>query len=446
MKRLPLVLAALLCLPLLNLEAHACECREFGTPICAEYWRSDAVFIGKLERIKRLKNQWDNVYEYAALHFVVEQAYRGVSGKRVVVAVATDTLCEPKFKTGKRYIMYASLDKPTRQLFTGACRRVGLAENMRQEEVDYLRKVTYEGVQETISGRVVENRYTGLPGISVRLKGNGKQVTTRTDKSGKFSFSLPGPGYYEVQVSVPYSATFGHFYEGLASDRNTTHLLSTFEYYITLDKNQCHYLEVDKTGTDPRAIATVMGNVVTATGEAVDKGWISLINVSEFGGDYFQQLKPGGSFQFELVAAGEYYLVLNERSNVPEEDAPHPRTYYPSAEDSREGKTIVVTKGASIGNLTLRAKPLLKEHKVSGVLVWNGELIYPYIAVYKGGEYVRRISMIGTKNFDFKLYGDFDYSIEARDDFGKKELRSPRMNLPPGDSTGLKLELHRLKQ
>ncbi|HKV34484.1 MAG TPA: carboxypeptidase-like regulatory domain-containing protein [Pyrinomonadaceae bacterium] len=279
MKRLLLVIIASVCLPLLNLEAQACECAEHGTPICAEYWRSDAVFVGKLESIKPLKNQWDDVYEYAGLHFVVEQAYRGVSGKRVVVGVPKNTLCDPKFKTGKRYIMYASLDKPTNQLFTGMCRRVGLAEHMRQEEIDYLRKVTHEGVQETISGRVVEDIYRSRPGISVRLKGNGKEVTTKTDKDGGFLFSLPGPGYYEVQVSVPYTARFIHLYEDLAFSRNTTHLLSTFEYYITLDKNQCHYLEVNMSGTDPSAIATVSGNVVAATGEPVNKGMVSLINV-----------------------------------------------------------------------------------------------------------------------------------------------------------------------
>ncbi|HKV34485.1 MAG TPA: hypothetical protein VJP89_09195 [Pyrinomonadaceae bacterium] len=137
---------------------------------------------------------------------------------------------------------------------------------------------------------------------------------------------------------------------------------------------------------------------------------------------------------------------MNERDNVPEEYSPHPRTYYPNAGNSHGAKTIVVTKGASIGNLTLRARPLLKERRVSGLVVWKGKLDYPYIAVYIGDDYVRRVWIKEKKSFDFLLYGDFDYSIEVRDDYPEQELRSPRLKLPPGDATNLKLQLHRLKQ
>ena len=171
-----------------------------------------------------------------------------------------------------------------------------------------------------------------------------------TTKYGDFSLSLPGPGSFTVRVSVPYAARLMDYSDDDVAVRSTqTESLSTFEYDVTLEKSQCSYLELDLYGTDPRATATVAGNVRTATGEAVDKGAVSLINGVDTGPDYVAFLKKDGSFRFERVAPGEYHLVLNARDEVPEEfDAPYARTYYPATEDKREAKKIQVTEGATI--------------------------------------------------------------------------------------------------
>jgi len=164
-------------------------------------------------------------------------------------------------------------------------------------------------------------------GIEVEVTTNDKTLKTITTKYGEFSFSLPGPGSFKVRVSIPYAVKLmDSSDDALAVRSNQTESGSIFEYDVTLEKSECSYLELDVYGSGPRATATVAGNVLTATEQAVDKGAVSLINELDIGPDYVALLKADGSFRFERVAPGEYQLVLNARSEVPEEyDAPYAR-------------------------------------------------------------------------------------------------------------------------
>jgi hypothetical protein len=448
MNRLLLTIAALLCIPAFTEPIQACECREYGTPICAEFWRSDAVFVGQVVDITPLKRKPDNVYTYVMVRFRVQESFRGVSGPTVGVGVATNTLCEPKFKKGKRYLVYASLDEKTDQFFTGMCRGTTLAVDI-DESLTELRKLALKEVKESISGRIKTNRYQGLPGIMVEATSKDKKFKTMTTKYGEFSISLPGPGSFTVRVSVPYAVRLMDSSEDdLAVRSNQTESGSTFEYDVTLEKSQCSHLELDVYGTDPRATATVAGNVLTTNGQAVDKGAVSLINEVDTGPDYVALLKKDGSFRFERVAPGKYDLVLNARNEVPEEfDAPYARTYYPATQDKREAKKIYVTEAAMIENLAMRVGPRMIERGVAGTVVWKSGrgLEDAYLAVYSGDEYVRRVEIEDDGTFKFILYGDFAYSIEARDFIDEIEGRSQRIKILQANSSTLKLVIRRIK-
>jgi len=258
------------------------------------------------------------------------------------------------------------------------------------ESLTALRKLAHREVGESISGRIKTNRYQGLPGIAVEVTSNDKTFKTMTTKYGEFSFTLPSPGSFKVRVSVPYAVQLMDCSdEAVAVRSNQTESISAFEYEVA--KSQCSYLELDIYGTDPRATATVAGNVLTATGQAVDKGAVSLINLVESGPDYVALLKTDGSFRFERVGPGEYYLVLNSRSEVPEAfDAPYARTYYPATTDKLEAKTIRVVEEAVIENLAMRVGPRMTERRVAGTVVWKGgrPLENAHISVYSGNKYV----------------------------------------------------------
>jgi len=170
-------------------------------------------------------------------------------------------MCDTKFKKGKRYLVYASLDDKTNQFFTGMCTGTTLAVDV-DDSLKELRKLTQREAEESISGRIKTNRYQGLPGIKIEVISKDETFKTMTTKYGDFSLSLPGPGSFTVRVTVPYPAQLIDNSEDDVTVRFTqTESLSTFEYDVTLEKSQCSYLELDVYGTDPRATATVAGSV-----------------------------------------------------------------------------------------------------------------------------------------------------------------------------------------
>ena len=65
--------------------------------------------------------------------------------------------------------------------------------------------------------------------------------------------------------------------------------------------------------------------------------------------------------------------------------------------------------------------------------------------MYSGDEYVRSVGIDEDGTFKFILYGDFDYSIEARDYIDEIEGRSQRIKIPQGNSAALKLVIQRIK-
>jgi hypothetical protein len=239
-----------------------------------------------------------------------------------------------------------------------------------------------------------------------------------------------------------------HSDDDVAVRSSNSESISTFEYNVTLEKGQCSHLELDLYGTDPRATATVAGNILTAAGQAVDKGAVSLINALDTGQDYVALLKKDGSFRFEEVSPGEYYVVLNARNEVPDEiDAPYARTYYPDTVDKREAKKIQVVEGGIIENLVLRVGPRMMERRVTGRVVWKGgrPLEFARIEVYSGDKHVRNVFIKDDGMFNFILYGDFAYSIEASDFIYEIEGRSQRIQIPQGHSSGHKLVIQRIK-
>lgn len=147
------------------------------------------------------------------------------------------------------------------------------------------------------------------------------------------------------------------------------------------------------------------------------------------------------------LAPGDYDLVLNARNEVPNAfDAPYARTYYPATVDKREAEKIRVTEGAMIENLAMRVGPRMIERTVAGTVVWSGHALEnPYLAVYSGEAYVGYVQ-VKDGTFKFTLYGDFDYSIEARDFSDGIEGRSQRLKIPQKNATTVKLVIQRIKR
>ena len=152
MRWLLLLLIALTCFTSSSSPAPVCQCEEYGTPICASYWRSDAVFVGQLRDITPPDRSAPDSLPLATLHFIVEEPFRGVTAATIDVGTLSGTSCDIEFIKGRRYLIYANRGSEN-QLFTGMCSGTTEAEGA-AEDLSYIRSVTQQGATESISGRV----------------------------------------------------------------------------------------------------------------------------------------------------------------------------------------------------------------------------------------------------------------------------------------------------
>lgn len=298
----------------------------------------------------------------------------------------------------------------------------------------------------TILGRLLRNKYEPLSGLKVTVQSGDKTLEARTDEKGDFSVTVPGPGKYTVRAFIPFAAAVMAYQEDEQGKIETTDALTTFEYEVQIGKNECQYRQLDTFKVDLHATAEVSGNVLTASGRPVNPGYVYLVNAADPDDSDFKKLEENGSFKFEGVAVGEYYLVLNPRNAAPgENDAPYPRSYYPSVADPNAATKIVVTEGAKLENLTLRVGPGWRERIVTGKVVWQDErsLQNAHISLYDGERYIRSIKLDEKGRFNFKVYGDFKYAIIA-EVWGQDHGKSERVPITNEKSTGLKLVLKRV--
>jgi Carboxypeptidase regulatory-like domain len=431
MKRLFLLLIALACLTIFSNRVLACQCVESALPVCAAYWRSDAVFVGHLRDITPPDRKSTNSLPVATLHFMVEQPFRGITTAEVDVGTLSGTSCDAEYVKGIRYLIYAERDAESNQLFAQPCSRTTELRHA-VDDLNYIRSLMQQGVTESLAGRVARYKHEPVSGVKIEVRNNSRSFETTTDGKGEFSVSLAGPGTYTVRVLVPSSVSVLKTREDQISKLEVTDALTTIEYEVELRKSECDYREFDLFPVDLHATAVVSGSVLTASGRPVSKGRVYLLKDGADSNRFnSRRIEANGSFKFDGVGVGEYFLALNPDNEAPDEsDPPYPRSLYPNATEESGATKIVVTEGAKLENLILRVGPAWKARAVSGRVVWQegGPAPSAHVSLYDGDRYIRRVKLDKKGWFNFKVYGDFKYAIEAQVD-GQRQGKSDRVAL-----------------
>src|SRR6185503_13038082 len=94
-------------------EVHACTCLDYGVPTCSLFSSANAVFVGKIERITSAIDDKDASVQLGGvgsissrgggliwIHFTIEHAFKGVSGKTVKALTYQGTSCDLDVKEG----------------------------------------------------------------------------------------------------------------------------------------------------------------------------------------------------------------------------------------------------------------------------------------------------------------------------------------------------------
>ena len=188
--------------------ADACTCAtrsaSCGPP--ADYWRANAVFIGRVAAIERTSPRVGE----QRVRIRVTHRFRGTfDSPGDEVALVTPFACRYPFKTGQEYFIYADRQSDG-TLSTTSCSRTRPLERAEAELV-YARAVASGSASR---GRIVgEVRYASghdpkrLPvaNIAVTLSRDGSTIATATDAHGRYMFEPTVAGSYVLDVALPES-------------------------------------------------------------------------------------------------------------------------------------------------------------------------------------------------------------------------------------------------
>ena len=277
------------------------ECCASAEVPCQAYWNASAVFVGRVERIKRVGTA-------RLVSFTVLDGFRGVTASTLEVsAEPAGQRCGLSFRIGHEYIVYAARSEGG-TLTTSRCLRTRDVEDA-GADVAFARDVTQgSAAAGQITGRVMvapldlTGKATGppmpLPDIAVTVARDGVAESLATDRAGDFRVDSRGPGAYRVSVTVP-----ERFYSDapsslvtLGDSRSCAHLVQTL-----YDNGQVTGRVIDASG---RPIAGLTIELDTTSSLSMTHGW------RRRGGGRRTVTDRGGRYTLGRIPAGRFVLSL----------------------------------------------------------------------------------------------------------------------------------------
>ena len=326
---------------------------------CEAYWNASAVFVGRVETIKRVGTT-------RLVSFTVLDGLRGVTASTLEVSTEpAGQRCSLPFKIGHEYIVYAARSEGG-ALTTSRCLRTRDVEDA-GADLAYARDVKQGSAGAgQITGRVmvVPRDLTGkaagppmpLPDIAVTVARDGVAESMATDRAGDFRVESRGPGTYRVSVTVP-----ERFYSDapsslvtLGDQRSCAHVVQTLH-----DNGQVTGRVIDASG---RPIAGLTIELDTASSLSMTPdSW------RRRGGGRRTVTDRGGRYTLGRIPAGRFVLSL----------PPAParatsggllRVFYPGAELPSAATRVTLAAGERRDLADFRIPAGQKYVAVSGVV------------------------------------------------------------------------------
>lgn len=324
-------------------DVKACTCWVVGPP-CEEYWRSQAVFAGKVIKkstfyVEEGEGDSRHKYQRVLVRFSIEQAFKGIAGDEVEIATGLGGGdCGYHFKDGERYLVYAIPDGANKsRLYAGICNRIKLVAEA-EEDFAYFRAIPEAGTGGLVYGRVKKwtrslsfdsaHQETYLDNIKITIEGNGRKFETTTNKDGYYQVSGLAPGKYNVNAGI--------------SDSQNSHSQSTVDI-------------VDRGCAARDFFLSINGQIGGRVFDENDKP-LPNIRVDIISAEDAQDLSPKGKwgytdkdgrYKIDWLPAGDYYLgvgLVGAGSNL----CPYPRIFMPDFVDGQKPKVVSLEEGQKI--------------------------------------------------------------------------------------------------
>lgn len=417
-------------------SVFACSCAINGT-VDKEFAKSPSVVVLKVSSVEKLVGA-EKGYGYGGIKattLVVEKVFKGnfKVGDKLILAQGGGADCIWTFgerSVGEEYLFYLGSKPLDPKQFTGmiastsrgnltvgnnvwvasTCSRSG---NVKYRTLDlkYLENISRVKGRSRLSGNIsqriesaIENGQTenkNLRDRDVRISGNGKDITLKTDENGDFElYNLPA-GKYSVSVEplAGYKTTpfdWAKIESINVAIKPNQHIEQDFEYYIDnsisgkfFDSNQ-------------RPLKDVCLDLYPADG----------VKAKYF--HNFDCTNEDGNFKFSQIPAGRYIIVVNDKNEISARQ-PFGTFYYPDKIKQEEAQIITIGAGEHLKGLVIAAPTTAEVITVTGVLLFeNGKP-----AVDESVEFYSFESLAKQKDKDYKT----EDSRDSTDKDGQFEIR-----------------------
>jgi 5-hydroxyisourate hydrolase-like protein (transthyretin family) len=374
---MPKLLAVALLTLLLPRVCDACSCLESG-PACEDYWKSSAVFLGRVESIVSQKAKLPAQPARRVVTFSVTEPYSGVQEGTVEVTTGSGGGdCGFAFREGVEYVVYAQ--RAGSSLTVSICSRTREVSKA-ADDLGYARAVASGGATKArISGDVLFSTRSlsrrpvpeprPLPDVGVLLEKDGQSMRAVTGADGRFSADNLTAGKYAARLDLS---------EGLYAEG----------WPRTIE------LRDDKSCAEVHAIVypdgRVSGRVVDASGRPVEGLTIELTvapGIDEpFGPERLRDLTDSeGRYEIVHVPAGRFVIGINTQRNR-DGVLLEPRLFYPGVTSltSATGVTLKTGERTSLRDFVLPREIVLVQ--VSGIVFDSSGVPAANAQVYLKGQ------------------------------------------------------------
>ena len=363
------VLTALLVLiPVLSISSKACTCSEQAPSQCPGLQKDDVVFLGTVTAIEdiayaapRPPDSPDTATDTSSkpsapvdiiasrlthYHFHIDESFAPADGALSAAEIdifsgGEDGDCGYRFKQGQQYVVFTHQGVDNRQFATicGGTRPVSEARAL----VPQLRAMRNGQRVASVFGvlRRSEPPFLALPddpdevlpNISLKLRSHDDRFETSSNSDGVYSFYDVHAGVYSFTARLPVRMEL--------TRKSLTGGLPPFR----IPNGACYEYDVDALPT-----GHIRGSVLGPDGKP-----LALASVELYRAGTYDDSRPGlwgfqgaeGVFNLDHVGPGDYILVFN-RANRIDPNAPYPRAFYPGVADPSEARPITLNDGQQL--------------------------------------------------------------------------------------------------
>ena len=438
------LVAFLVLLPVMSITSQACTCSQESPGKCPGLQKDDVVFLGTVTVVEDIAyatpraadSSEESVKQSAPVdivaarltryHFRIDESFSAPdapasSAEIDVFSGGDDGDCGYRFQRGQQYVVFTHQETDNR-LFATICsgtRPVAAARAL----LPQLRAMRNGQRVASVFGvlRRSEPPFLALPddpdeplaNVSLKLRSRDDRFETSSNSDGVYSFYDVHAGEYSFTARLPVRMEL--------TRKSLTGGLPPFK----IPNGACYEYDVDALPT-----GHIRGSVLGPGGKP-----LPLASVELYRAGTYDDSRPGlwgfqgaqGVFDLDHVGPGGYILVFN-RANRMDPNAPFPRTFYPGVADLNDARPIKLKDGQQLLKVNMQVGGGYPTRLLRVQVKWQGGRSPGSVTVMAKADSGENPSAqkLGDGLYQFTLLESGNYTLSAWEDLTPRRAAPSR--------------------